>query len=194
MKTPKKLIFVLMIFAIPAFAQVPIKITLINNTSKEQQAKAQLERLVTKYDLSPWLFTKDIDINEKEWIPFSHPKLTVNHRYLDNDNAQLSTFLHEQFHWWEDQKQKNFESAIAEFKMLYPEVPVGKAGGAKDTYSTYLHLVVCDLEFQVMTKLTGETEARKIISGWKHYTWIYEKVLNDQRVREIVKKHDLLIP
>ncbi|HZY81082.1 MAG TPA: hypothetical protein VFE50_16275 [Cyclobacteriaceae bacterium] len=170
-----------------------VNITLKNNTEAEQKAKVQLERIIATYRISQWLYTKDIMINEKEYIPFSHPILTVNHRYLDNDLKQMSTFIHEQFHWTENRKAKEFAAAINEFKQMFPEVPVGKDGGARDSYSTYLHLIVCNLEYEAMTSIVGQAEARKVIESWSHYKWIYDKVLNDTRIAEVTKKHGITI-
>ena len=40
-----------------------------------------------------------------------------------------------------------------------------------------------------MTKLVGESAARQTLAGQTHYEWIYDKVLTDPRIREIVLKH-----
>jgi hypothetical protein len=168
-----------------------IKIHLQNGTIKEKSAKEQLEKIVKQYSdkISEWLFTNDIEIDENV-VPFSHPVLTLNCNYLDNDLKQLANLLHEQFHWYEVSKPDQREKAICDFKMLFPQVPTGGREGARDNYSSYLHLIVCDLELQAMTKVTGEEKARQILSEWTHYTWIYDKVLNDKRIREInVKNH-----
>lgn len=175
------------------FAFGDVNVTLKNNTEAEEKARVQLERILSNYEISQWLFTKEIMINEKEFIPFSHPTLTINTRYLDNDLKQMSTFIHEQFHWLQEKRSKDFEAAINDFKQMFPEVPEAKDGGARDVYSTYLHLVVCNLEYEAMTSLVGKAEARKIIEGWKHYSWIYDKVLNDPRIPEITKKHNITI-
>ena len=52
-----------------------------------------------------------------------------------------------------------------------------------------VHLLVCDLEYQAMTTLVGQAAARETLTGIGCYKWIYEKVLNDPRVREIVLRH-----
>ncbi len=167
-----------------------IEINLKNGNEKEQRAKDQVQRLVETYrgQISEWIFTTKIEINENT-IPFSHPVLTLNCNYLDNDLKQLSNFLHEQFHWLEEAQRESREKAINEFKKIYPDVPVKGREGARSRYSSYLHLIVCDLEFQAMTTVVGEQKARQILSEWNHYQWIYDKVLNDGRVREVNSKY-----
>lgn len=34
-------------------------------------------------------------------IPYSHPVLTLHTRHLKDDLALLSTFVHEEYHWYE---------------------------------------------------------------------------------------------
>nr|WP_299069895.1 hypothetical protein [uncultured Allomuricauda sp.] len=167
-----------------------IEISLKNRNEKELKAEAQLQRIIETYksDINTWIFTTKVEINENT-IPFSHPVLTLNCNYLNDDLKQLSNFLHEQFHWLEEAKKELREKAISEFKEIYPDVPVKGKEGARNEYSTYLHLIVCDLEFQAMTEVVGEQMARHILSEWKHYRWIYNKVLNDKRVREVNTKY-----
>lgn len=172
-----------------------IEISLKNGTDQEKKGKEQLERIVEQYHdtIKKWIFTTKVEIDENT-IPFSHPVLTLNCNDLDNDVKQLSTFLHEQFHWLEESVPAQREKTIQDFKALFPEVPVGGRTGARSSYSTYLHLIVCDLEFQSMTQVVGEEKARQILSEWTHYTWIYDKVLHDGRIREISVKNGFLIP
>lgn len=173
----------------------PVEVSLKHGTDKEQRGKEQIERILSQYHskIKDWIFTDKIAIDENV-IPFSHPTLTLNCNYLDNDLKQLANFLHEEFHWFEEEKDAQKEKAINEFKVLYPEVPVKGKTGARDNYSTYLHLIVCDLEFQAMTKVAGVEKARQLLKEWTHYTWIYEKVLNDGRIREINTKNGFVIP
>lgn len=88
-------------------------------------------------------------------------------------------------------KRKEIEDAIKEFKTLFPEVPEGGGKGARDTYSTYLHLIACYLELEAMTVIAGKPEATRILREWRHYTWIYDKVLNDPAVRKVNQKYGL---
>jgi hypothetical protein len=172
-----------------------IEISLKKGTDKESKGKEQLERIIGQYKdkIKKWFFTTKIEIDEMT-IPFSHPILTLNSNYLENDLKQLSNFLHEEFHWLEESMPTQKDKAINDFKILFPEAPVGGNSGARDIYSTYLHLIVCDLELQAMTVVVGEKIARQILSEWTHYTWIYDKILHDKRIRQINTKNDFVIP
>ncbi|MFZ6009336.1 MAG: hypothetical protein ACOYXT_03240 [Bacteroidota bacterium] len=190
----KLLILVLLTFTFfPVQQDQLLTITLKNNTAAEKSAQAQLERITKTYDVTKWIFTFEVVINDDDFIPHSHPKLTLNSRYLADDLKQLSTFLHEEIHWWAEGRSKEIELAIEDFKKIYPQVPTGKEGGAHDTYSTYLHLVVCHLELEAMRSLVGEAQAIKVMSEWQHYRWIYDKVLNDPVVKKINEKYGLRI-
>src|SRR5882724_2292620 len=80
-------------------AATPISIELKNNTDRERQTKAQLERLLSTYDLGKYTFTQNVIIDEKS-IPHSHPILTLHTRHLHSDDQLLSTYVHEQLHWY----------------------------------------------------------------------------------------------
>jgi hypothetical protein len=101
--------------ALGTSAQAQVTIELASNTALEQRGQAQLERLLGTYDLSPWLFTRAVRI-ESYVIPHSHPVLTLNTRYLDNDTAQVATFIHEQLHWFLVQREAPADSALAELR------------------------------------------------------------------------------
>src|SRR5262245_53037606 len=76
-----------------------IDIRLQSGTPIEERGRDQLRRLLRAYDLHKWLFTRDVLI-QSGVIPHSHPVLTLNTRYVDDDTAQLATFVHEQLHWF----------------------------------------------------------------------------------------------
>lgn len=173
-------------------AQTDLEIELVNGSDREARVRDQLLRLVRTYDVEPWIRTRRIRIEEGV-IPHSHPVLTLHTRHLGEDDALLATFLHEEFHWMEEAQKENREAAIAEFRKIYPRVPSGNSEGARDEYSTYLHLIVCDLEYQAMTKLVGDERARAVLGASGHYTWIYDRVLNDDRVRVITTRHGFVV-
>ena len=72
-------------------------ISLRHGTVAEQATQRQLEKLFDEYDLSPWLFTQAVVIDE-DAVPHSHPVLTLHTRHLKDDLLLLSTFIHEQSH------------------------------------------------------------------------------------------------
>lgn len=82
---------------------------------------------------------------------------------------------------------------MAAFREVYPDVPSGNPEGARDADSTYLHLIVCDLEYQAMTKLVGPARAAEVLDATTHYTWIYDRVLTDPKVREITTRYGFVL-
>ena len=184
-------------------AQSPtLSVELAHNSPNEQRAKDQLERLLKEYDLSRWIFTKKIRI-EQFVQPHSHPVLTLNTRSVTNDRRVLANFVHEQIHWFLTGKSGNTKKAIAGVKRLYPDAPDTPAkGGAANRESTYLHLIVCQLEFESIRTLLGAEQAAAVIretitdgqSGLGYY-WIYQKVLDDQeQLSGLIRQHELTLP
>ena len=166
------------------YAQEKISISLAHGSKAEQQTKEQLQRLLTAYDLSKWVFTKSIIIDEKS-IPHSHPILTLHTRHLKDDELLLSSFVHEQLHWFITQRDKDSEAAMKELRVLFPKIPVGFPEGSNDESGNYEHLLVVYLEYRADRELLGELKARQVMDFWAvdHYTWIYKTVL--ERTRDI---------
>ncbi|WP_169307712.1 hypothetical protein [Gemmatimonas aurantiaca] len=180
--------------AAPPVSPASLTIELAGGSSFEQRGREQLDRLLVAYDLSPWLFTRTVRIQSRV-VPHSHPVLTVNTAYLANDTAQLATFLHEQLHWWFAGRQAATDAAMGELQQLYPDAPDGPPLGARDRQSTYLHLLVCLGEFDVVRQLFGEAVARRTLAAWQHYPWVYREVLERQApIRAILDRHSLTIP
>lgn len=168
-----------------------LHITFERDSERERATADQLRRTLQEHDVERWVYTRRIHIDERS-IPHSHPVLTVHTRHLGDEHGLLATFLHEQFHWLEDGNQE-FRDAMSAFAKAYPNAPARGPEGARDLESTYRHLLVCDLEFQAMTILVGEQRAREIVGASQHYTWIYDRVLNDPTVRVIVTAHGFLL-
>lgn len=147
---------------------------------EEQQAREQLRRILATYDLDPWIFTREVKV-EAGVIPHSHPVLTVNTRYLDDDERQLSTFLHEQIHWFLSSKERKagVTRAVDALREIYPNPPSHEEIGTRSEESTYLHFLVNWLELDALTELLGAEPARKILSEKGYYEWIYDRVLQD---------------
>lgn len=195
----KRKIFILCIVlftAISVFSQAKFEITLKNNTPAEAKTKEQLERLLKTYDLEKWIFTRKVEIDEKA-IPHSHPVLTMSARHLKDDELFLSTFVHEQIHWHFVNNDKLTDEAIKDLKILFPTVPVKAPEGARDEVSTYIHLLVCYLEYRADRQILGELKAKQVMQFWStdHYTWIYKTVLERPRdIGGILIKHKLMKP
>jgi hypothetical protein len=106
---------------------------------------------------------------------------------------RLST---KQFHWWASgNNDAATRQAIAELRAMFPKVPAGAPEGAVDENSSYLHLLVCYLEYRAMRELLGEFKSRQIMEFWAtdHYTWIYKTVLaKPGEISAILFKYKLL--
>lgn len=139
-----------------------------------------LDQMIAGLDLTPWLFTRDVIIEEGT-IPHSHPILTLGTR--NGGWFQLSSLLHEQIHWHLEDHDAAVQLLIDdELRPHYPRVPVGRPEGARDELSTYQHLVVCWLECEAMHRLAGPDHAERVMQGFIRgglYTWVYRTVLTD---------------
>ena len=89
--------------AAPLIVQA-IHIDTVHDSEAEHKTAEQLGALLRRYNISPWLFTRSVRIDERA-IPHSHPVLTLHTRHLGQDILLLSTFLHEQLHWFLDSRQ-----------------------------------------------------------------------------------------
>jgi len=191
----KFLLLISLLFCSTVHAEDEIKIRLMNGTKAEQQTKEQLERLIKTHEVTKWIITKSILIDEKTDIPHSHPVLTLNVRHLKDDELLLSTFVHEQMHWFVIQDQRNLAAAIKEFHVMFPTVPLKLPEGARDESSTYLHIAVVYLEYRAARELLGELKAKQVMNFWAtdHYTWIYKTVLERAPdIGRIMFKHKLI--
>lgn len=167
-----------------------LEIRTAHDTPGEQRTVVRLRQLVDRYDVSRWIYTREIVIDETQ-IPHSHPVLTVR---AEPDGANLlATFLHEQFHWLEEARPDQRRAAVDEFRRIFPEVPVSGGEGGRDAGSTYLHLIVCDLEYQAVSILLGVEKARQVLGSWQHYRWIYKQVLENPSVREVNSRHGFVL-
>lgn len=178
-----------------AGAAPEMSITLAHGTTPEHKTRAQLQKLLAKYDVSKWVFTRHITI-ESGQIPHSDPVLTLNTRHLDRNDLLLSTFIHEQLHWFLAHKQEATAAAVAELRRMYPVIPLGFPQGSGDEQGNYHHVIVTFLEYQAGKTLLGPARARKVMDFWSkdHYTWIYRTMLADEaKIRAVLEKHALLI-
>jgi hypothetical protein len=108
--------------------------------AREVATRDQLQRLLHDYDLGPWLFTRDIRI-DRAAIPHSHPVLTLHTRHLKDDELLLSTFVHEELHWYLVEHPEATGAAIRELKARFPKTPTGFPLGSSDETGNYVHLL-----------------------------------------------------
>jgi hypothetical protein len=193
MRLTERLACIILLCSYLGGATPQIDISLAHGSAAEMKTRDQLQRLLKTYDLSDWVWTRIIIIEERA-IPHSHPVLTLNTRH-DDDALLLSTFVHEEYHWYETAHPRETAAAIAELKTKFPGLPVGGQDGAADEESSYLHVIVCYAEWQKMKALVGAERARQTMEFWArdHYRAIYRLVLdNEAAVGDIVKRHSLI--
>jgi hypothetical protein len=195
-RIPALLFLLIAAASLKAYGQTPrvFKITLASATPAEQQTKTQLEGLLKTYDLSKWIMTRTIVIDEKA-TPHSHPVLTLSARHVKDDELLVATFVHEQMHWFVIEDHRDLNGALAELRKMFPSAPVKGPEGARDERSTYLHIAVCYLEYRGIRELLGELRARQVMEFWSndHYTWIYKTVLERPRdIGQVMFKYNLI--
>lgn len=179
--------------ALAASAQTPkLKIKTKSRLPAEEQRKQQMERLAQEYDLKKYTLTRDILI-ERGAINHSHPVLTLNLRFLDNDDLALSAYVHEQAHWlMMDRLRLDNPQLLEDLRRAFRSLDFRVPEGDGELRTSYFHIAVCMLEWQAMEALVGLDRARKVIE-WKqgdHYKSIYAIVLNERAtVESILNRH-----
>lgn len=170
-----------------------VDVVLRHDDADERATKAQLERLLGRHDLRPWLFTKTVAIDSQA-TPFSHPTLTLHTRHLRDDLLLLSTFVHEQSHWYLVQNRDRVDAARRDLEKLVPDLPVGFPDGAHSATSSYEHLLVIALEERALKRLVGELAAHQAMEFWSsdHYRVLYRVVRDKRReIAAIMRQHGL---
>lgn len=190
-------LLILLVLPCICLKSIAIAYSMEHGSDDEQKTIIMLEALQTAHQLSKWQFTEQIHIN-KQAIPHSHPVLTLHTRHNDVEEIDLllSTYLHENLHHYVMQKPEALNALITDLKIRFKQVPVGYPRGARDEYSSYLHLVVCFLEMHAIKSLLSAERYLHVISFWQtdHYTWIYEKVAeNYDELATMVQRHQLLL-
>lgn len=165
-----------------------LKIRTANDGDDERATAERLRGLSVAYDLARFLFTAEVVIDAKA-IPHSHPVLTLKAAYPDDD-ALLAEFLHEQMHWALGPRLEGLRHAVREFEQIFPGLPVGHPLGARDRWSSYLHLAINALELRATQIYVGEARARTALGRWQHYRGIYRIVLDEtDRVEDVLKRY-----
>ena len=180
-------------FATHLFARDGISIRTAHHGPREEQTAEQLKKLIGTYDLSKYTFTREVMI-DRGAMNHAFPELTLNARWADAPDDLLSSYIHEQLHWYLREHDAQQKSAIDELRRMYPNAPVGLPEGAESAYSTYGHLVDCYLEIEADRQLIGPDRTMTAVKNKGHYTWIYETIFRDEsRIAAVVDAHRLRI-
>jgi hypothetical protein len=178
----------------PAMALKPVvdvSIEARTDDAREVRTRDELRELIASHDLSGLQWTDRVLV--ENWVvPHSHPVLTLNTRTTGDD--LLSTYLHEQMHWWTS-AQPGTDCAINATRETWPTVPPASTGGAKDESSTREHLLLCHLEHRAVAMLIGEDRADTVLQRQIEdvvYPWVYAQVQAlGTKLDEICTNHDL---
>ena len=95
--------------------------------------------------------------------------LTLGNRFAENEDLLLSTYLHEQMHWYlwylgtpdRDMVAPFFDELVRR----YPEAPIELPDGARNYEPTYTHLVVNWLEVAATAEFIGRERAFAVARG-----------------------------
>ena len=160
----------------------------------EEKRKEQVERLAQQYDLKKYTLTRDIII-ERGAMNHSSPVLTLNLRFLDNDDLALSAYVHEQGHWvLMERHRMDMQPLFSDLQRTFPNIDHNQPRGDGNLRGTYYHITVCMLEWQAMEDLVGAERARKVIE-WKqgdHYTDVYKTIIEQRtQVESIMKRYGI---
>jgi hypothetical protein len=159
-----------------------LEITLAHGSQLEQKRKEQMERLAAQYDLEKYTITRDIVIDEQA-INHSAPVLTLNLRFLDNDDRALSAYLHEQAHWLLMERHRGrARKMFPELKRIFPNLPIAVPQGDGKEGTSYLHLVVLMLEWLALEGLIGVSRASVVMEFKRndHYKMLYATVMENR--------------
>ena len=190
MKSSTKALVVVTAMFGTSFAQA-IKIDLAQGSERERQTKTRLEQVIASYDLRRYTFTREVMIEERA-INHAFPVLTLNARFANSSDELLSSYLHEQLHWYLREHNSQQQQTIGELRRMYPNAPVGMPEGAETAYSTYGHLVDCYLEIQADRELIGPNRTDEVIKNKPWYTWIYSTILRDEaKISGVAQEHGL---
>ena len=172
---------------------------LIDLTHAEREAArvaGLLAALRKRHDLARFEYTHLVQI-QPAGATHSHPVLTLGTRFAETEDLLLSTYLHEQMHWYLWRLGGPDHDPIAPFfdelVRRYPQAPTRLPDGARSYEQTYLHLVVCWLEVAAATELIGRQRAAEIANAPWGYRWIYRTAIADwEALGSLFTEHGIL--
>jgi hypothetical protein len=161
-----------------------------------ERVQGMLQALRRRHDLSRYEYTRLVRIAPGS-DTFSHPILTLGNRFAENEDLLLSTYLHEQMHWYLWYLGTPEKDPVAPFfdelVRRYPEAPTELPDGARNYESTYLHLVINWLEVAATAEFIGRHRAVAVADVQRTYRWIYRTVIRDwDALQELYERHGLV--
>jgi hypothetical protein len=173
-----------------------IDIDLEHARREGDRVREMLAALRRRHDLARYEYTTIVRI-----VPggdtFAQPVLTLGNRFTASEDELLSTYLHEQMHWYLWYLGTPERDMVAPFMdelvRRYPDAPTEPPEGARGYDATYLHLVVNWLEIAATAEFIGRERAVAVARAQRSYRWIYRTVLRDwDMLGELYERHDLV--
>lgn len=180
----------------PKQGEFRIDVDLDHAKSEAERIERLLAALRRRHDVARHEYTRVIRIVPASET-FAHPILTLGNRFAGSEDLLLSTYLHEQMHWYlwllgtpeVDPVAPFFDELVRR----YPQAPITLPDGARGYEATYLHLVVNWLEIAVVSEYIGRTRAVALAEAATSYRWIYRTVLKDwDMLAELYERHGLV--
>jgi hypothetical protein len=163
----------------------------MHGTEREEAGAEALRAVIASYDLRRWMMTDLVLVNGEIGGGVSHPLMISPELLLRRPACALTTFLHEQSHWMNGPGP---DAAATEASERWPDPPPAPAG-AHNAKSTWLHLMVCALEYQSLAELIGAGAAADELRQHRGYSWIYEQILADPGwFAAYLDRHGIRIP
>ncbi len=161
-----------------------------------ERVREMLAALRRRHDLSRYEYTTIVRI-----MPggdtFAHPILTLGNRFAESEDMLLSTYLHEQMHWYLWYLGTPDVDMVAPFYdelvRRYPDAPIELPDGARSYDATYAHLVVNWLEIAAASEFIGRDRAFGLARASRSYRWIYRTVIKDwDLLGELYERYDIV--
>jgi hypothetical protein len=175
---------------------VRIDIDLDHAQREGERIRDMLGALRRRHDLARYEYTSNVRI-----VPgsetFAQPILTLGNRFATTEDELLSTYLHEQMHWYLWHLGTPERDMVAPFMdelvRRYPDAPTEPPEGARGYDATYLHLVVNWLEIAATSEFIGRERALAVARAQRGYRWIYRTVIKDwDALGELYERHDIV--
>ena len=173
-----------------------IDIDLDHARREGDRVRDMLTALRRRHDLSRYEYSRIVRIMPAG-DTFAQPILTLGNRFAANEDELLSTYLHEQMHWYLWYLGTPERDMVAPFMdelvRRYPDAPTAPPDGALGYDATYLHLVVNWLEIAATSEFIGRERAVAVAKAQRSYRWLYRTVLKDwDALGELYERHDVV--
>jgi hypothetical protein len=180
----------------PGGGDIHIDVDLEHAQREAERVRGMLEALRRRHDLARYEYTKVVRIAPGA-DTVANPVLTLGNRFADSEDLLLSTYLHEQMHWYLWYLGTPEHDMVAPFYdelvRRYPDAPIELPDGARNYDATYSHLVVNWLELAVTSEFIGRERAFNIAKVQRSYRWIYRTVVKDwDMLGELYERHGIV--